>query len=311
MRVVITGATGNVGTSVLRSLAGEPSVSQITGIARRRPSCLFPKTEWREADVANDDLVPLLEDAGAVIHLAWVIQPSRDAAKLHEINVAGSRRVFEAVRRAGVPALVYASSIGAYSPGPKDRMVGEQWPTGGVSTSFYSRHKSEVERLLDDFERDSPSTRVVRLRKAIVVKSGAACGIRRLFMGPLLPPALVKPGRVPIMPDLRGLRLQLVHSHDAGEAYRLALVRPVTGAYNIAADPVLDLRAIAGLMKARSATASQDVGTQGCRPELADAPATDAGRVGGPGPGGSGHGLLQGSQRAGLDSGVLVRGSLA
>jgi nucleoside-diphosphate-sugar epimerase len=55
------------------------------------------------------------------LHLAWLIQPSRDLAKLHETNVHGSRRVFEAAARAGVGAIVYASSVGAYSPGPKDR----------------------------------------------------------------------------------------------------------------------------------------------------------------------------------------------
>ena len=56
------------------------------------------------------------------------------------------------------PALVYASSVGAYSPGPKDRRVDETWPTGGVPTSFYSRHKAEVERLLDAFEREHPTS---------------------------------------------------------------------------------------------------------------------------------------------------------
>ena len=71
----------------------------------------------------------------------------------------GSRRVFSAAAAAGVPALVYASSVGAYSPGPKDRAVDESWPTGGIKTSFYSRHKAEVEQLLDVFEAEHPEVR--------------------------------------------------------------------------------------------------------------------------------------------------------
>ena len=38
--------------------------------------------------------------------------------------------------------------------GPKDRRVDESWPTTGIPTSFYSRHKAEVERLLDRFEEE-------------------------------------------------------------------------------------------------------------------------------------------------------------
>src|SRR5438045_3374316 len=116
----------------------------------------LPKTEWVEADVARDDLVPAFTGADAVVHLARTIQPSHDSALLWRVNVLGSQRVFEAAARAKVPALVYASSVGAYSPGPKDRFVDETWPTNGIETSFYARHKAEVERRLDTFERDHP-----------------------------------------------------------------------------------------------------------------------------------------------------------
>ena len=80
------------------------------------------------------------------------------------MNVEGSRRVFIAAAAAGAPALVYASSIGAYAPGPKDHGVNESWPTTGIPSSFYSRDKAEVERLLDRFEAEHPAVRVVRLR---------------------------------------------------------------------------------------------------------------------------------------------------
>src|SRR5918997_1583593 len=93
--------------------------------------------------------------------------PSRDEATLHATNVVGSRRVFEAAAAAGARALVYASSIGAYSPGPDDRPVDESWPTGGTPSSFYSRHKVATERALDALETAHPELRVVRLRPAL------------------------------------------------------------------------------------------------------------------------------------------------
>jgi UDP-glucose 4-epimerase len=152
---------------------------------------------------------------------------------------------------ARVPALVYASSIGAYSPGPKDRPVDESWPTDGISTSFYSRHKAEVERILDAFEQEHPSIRVVRLRPGLIFKKDAASGIRRLFFGPLIPNALVRKTAIPVIPNIERLVFQAVHSHDIGEAYRLAVTKEVSGAFNIAADPILDPPELARIFDAR------------------------------------------------------------
>src|SRR5579862_5862130 len=125
MRVVVVGATGNVGTSVLTSLASDPSVEEIVAVARHPARLEQARTTFVAADVTRDALAPIFRGAAAVVHLAWVIQPSRRAALLHDVNVNGSERVARAVLEAGVPALVYASSVGAYSPGPKDRTVDE------------------------------------------------------------------------------------------------------------------------------------------------------------------------------------------
>src|SRR3954447_965741 len=253
MRVVVVGASGNVGTSVLAALAGEPAVDTVVGIARRVPEDVsFAKTEWAEADVVSDDLVPLFRGADAVVHLAWLIQPSRDPEMLRSVNVDGSRRVFHAAGEAGVGALVYASSIGAYSAGPKDRRVDESWPTEGIRSSFYSVHKAETERMLDQFELEFPDVRVVRLRKALIFKRDAAEEIRRYFIGPFVPTSVLRPGLIPVVPDIDRLVFQAVHSLDVGEAYRLAIVRDdAPGPYNVAAEPVLDPDELARLFRAR------------------------------------------------------------
>ena len=251
MRVVVVGATGNVGTSTLTALAGDPEVESVLGLARRAPEAEFSKTEWAEADITADDVVPLLRGADAVVHLAWLIQPSRDLRTLRAVNVEGSARVFRATAEAGVPALVYASSVGAYSPGPKERPVDEGWPTRGVPTSFYSRHKAEVERLLDRFEQEHPGVRVARLRPGLIFKREAGSEIRRYFAGPFLPGALVRRRLIPVVPDVDRLRFQAVHADDVGEAYRLAATGDARGAFNVAAEPVLDPDELARLLGAR------------------------------------------------------------
>ena len=251
MRVVVVGASGNAGTSLLRSLATEPAVDSVLALCRRMPEARFPKTEWRQADIARTPLRPLFDGADAVVHLAWLIQPGRDQQTVRAVNVDGSARVFRAAAAAGVTTLVYASSVGAYAPGPKDHRVDESWPTTGIQSSFYSRHKAEVERRLDSFEQEATRMRVVRLRPGLIFKRDAASGIRRLFAGPLLPGSLVRPDLIPIVPRHDRLVFQAVHSHDVGEAYRLALVGDAAGAFNIAAEPVLDPDELARILNAR------------------------------------------------------------
>ena len=249
MKIVVTGATGNVGTSVVRALA---EADEIVGIARRRPTWQAPRVRWVSADVARDDLVPHFAGADAVIHLAWLIQPSRDEDELARVNIEGSRRVFEAAAQAGVKALVHASSVGVYSPGPKDRAVDESWPREGVESLFYARHKAQAEHALDVVEAANPRLRVVRLRPGLIFKREAGPEIRRLFAGPLLPAWLTRPGLLPVLPLPDRLVLQCVHGDDIGAAYRLAaLSEHASGAYNVAADPVLDPDSLARVLKAR------------------------------------------------------------
>jgi UDP-glucose 4-epimerase len=251
MRLVVAGATGNLGTSLLQALEREESVESVLGLARRLPQLDFARTEWARADISKDDLVPLFRGADAVVHLAWLIQPSRDLATLRGTNVTGTKRLLDAIREARVPALVYASSVGAYSRGPKDRRVDEAWPTDGIPTSFYSRHKAEVERMLDAFEREAPDVRVVRMRPGLIFKREAASGIRRLFAGPLLPGFLLRRELIPIVPRIDRLRFQAVHSLDVGEAFRLAVTNEVRGAFNVAAEPILDPDELGRLLGAR------------------------------------------------------------
>lgn len=252
MKVIVTGATGNVGTSTVRALGESQEIEEIVGLARREPTWAPPKTRWIEANVLTADLGAIFEGADAVIHLAWAIQPSRDAVTLERINIEGSRRVFEAVAAAGVPKLVHASSVGAYSRGPKDREVDEGWPTEGTPTSFYSRHKVAVERQLDRFEAENPETRVVRLRPALIFKDEAATEIRRLFVGPFLPNFLLRRGLLPALPRVERLRFQAVHSEDVGRAYLRAVLADVGGAFNIAAEPPLSAEEMAERIGVRS-----------------------------------------------------------
>lgn len=248
----MTGATGNVGTAVLRALQREPQIEEILAVARRTPTRpLGERVRFIAADVTSDALEPLFRGVDVVVHLAWLIQPSRDETLTGRVNVEGSRRVFRAVVAGGVKSLVYASSVGVYSPGPKDRRVDESWPVDGIASSFYSRHKAQVERALDLLTLEQPGLRIVRLRPGLIFQRSAATEIRRLFAGPLLPGALLRSRLAPVSPSVPRLRFQAVHSDDVGDAYRRAVVSDASGPFNIAAEPDIGPKELAGLLRAR------------------------------------------------------------
>ncbi|GIG39564.1 NAD-dependent epimerase/dehydratase family protein [Cellulomonas phragmiteti] len=244
MRVVVVGASGNVGTAVLRRLAQDTTVTSVVAVARRTPRQPPPPpydvATWVSCDIGahdadtgvGDALAAAFAGADAVVHLAWAIQPSHDRHRLRATNVVGSRRVVQAVARAGVPHLVVASSVGAYSPSPGDTPRDESWPTDGVRSSSYSVDKATVETLLDRAEASTGAV-VARLRPALVFQHDAGHEITRYFLGPLVPARLLD-GRVPVLPWPRGLRLQAVHADDLADAVREVVVRQARGAFNLA-----------------------------------------------------------------------------
>jgi len=261
MRVVIIGASGNLGSAAVRELSDRGH--DVVGVARRRPESHGAESagsvRWVAADVATDDLGDVLAGADAVVLLAWKFQPTHRPEETWATNAVGSRRVLEAVRRQGVGALVYVSSIAAYSPAPHGRVVDESWATDGTSAAMYCREKAYVERALDAFEASDGATRVVRFRPAFVFQRSAASEQRRIFGGALARPGMFRPGRIPMLPVPRGLQLQAVHAGDVARALAAAVEQPVTGAFNLAAEGLLRRQELGELLETRTMEVPQSL----------------------------------------------------
>ena len=256
MRVVIVGATGNIGISLVERMAADPAVDSVVGLARRVPdgSLKFAGSErvsWVSADIRYDDLEPVFEHADVVVHLAWMFQPTHRPEATWSTNVVGTSRLIDAVLATGVPALVVSSSVAAYSPRDHSHPVDESWPTHGTSTAAYAREKAYVERLLDALEARQERPRVARIRPAFVFQSRSASEQQRIFAGPLLPRTLVRPNLIPAMPIPDGLLLQAVHASDVADAFSRAALGDVSGAFNICADDVLGPTELSMLVQAR------------------------------------------------------------
>lgn len=248
MRVVVTGASGNVGSALVSRLQDDGH--EVVGLARRPPSHADP-TRWVRADLARDChdlLVATFRGADAVVHLVWGFQPTHRPEYLEMVGVGGTRRVLDAIAEAGVPHLVHQSSIGAYSPREDRDPVDESWPTGGIASSPYSRHKAAAERLLDAFESNTDVV-VTRTRPGIIGQGEAGSAQLRYFLPTLVPAGALR--HVPLVPLDGRLTLQLVHATDVADAIALALDGQVPGPFNLVAEPSLGRADIAATLGAR------------------------------------------------------------
>ncbi|BDI23667.1 NAD-dependent epimerase/dehydratase family protein [Herbiconiux sp. L3-i23] len=259
MKIIVTGATGNVGLGVLRRLAAASEVDEIVGIARRAPHrdvAEYEGVRFDEITVGEpgslDALTRSFEGADAVIHLAWKLQPNRDEAELRRTNVDGTVQVLEAVARAGVPQVVVASSVGAYSPGPKRSRVDESWPTGGIPSSHYSRHKAMDERALDRFEREHPEIVVTRARPGLVMNGRTGAELKRLFARGWLPLGWLDDGVLPVLPMPTTTVSQVIHVDDLADGIWRTIDRRAGGAFNFAAEPVADPTLVASVLGTRT-----------------------------------------------------------
>jgi nucleoside-diphosphate-sugar epimerase len=153
--VLVTGISGNLGTSLL----GQISDLNVVGVDIAHVGTGLLRLE--QIDLGHQQstaqLVKLLRETGAsaVVHLAFVLDPLRtgilDRARMWQINVAGTGRVMDAisqVNRAGgsVEKFIFTSSVSAYGPN-LPYPVREDYPLG-AHTLTYAVHKRESDEMV-------------------------------------------------------------------------------------------------------------------------------------------------------------------
>jgi UDP-glucose 4-epimerase len=255
LTVAVTGPTGEIGQAVVSALERSRGIGRIRGMARRAfdPRARgWRKTVYTRGDVLDGDAVAdLVAGADVVVHLAFlIIGGARESA---QINLEGSRNVFEAARAAGVGRVVYASSVAAYgfhreNPQP----LTEDVPVRGSDEHYYSAQKAASEQLLADILAGSDTAAYV-LRPCIVAGPEAPLLLDNLpytQISQRLPAPVLRlldgvPILEPVLPD-PGVPFQLVHHDDVASAMRAAVLgRGAPGAYNLAGPGTLTVAELA------------------------------------------------------------------
>lgn len=255
-RIVITGASGNVGTALLRRLTADDSDYEIVGISRRRPPSddVYRSAHWHELDLADSgvelELLKVFRGAACVVHLAWGFQPTRNRRYLDAVGVNGSAGVLSAAHNAKVPHLLHMSSVGTYAAGRYGQKVDETFSTAGIPSSAYSRAKSAVEHMLDGYEGHNPDgVGITRMRPGFILQRDAALGLRRYTLPAYVDPRWVR--WLPLLPLDRSLSVSIVHADDVADACVKAIERRALGPFNLAAEPPVGRDDIAKALRAR------------------------------------------------------------
>jgi nucleoside-diphosphate-sugar epimerase len=255
LTVAVTGPTGDIGRSLLRVLEVSPRVGRVAAMGRRPfdPAAEgLTKTEYRQADVLDRGAVhEVMAGADVVVHLAFMIMGS--ARDTTQINLTGSRNVFDAAVAAGASRLVYASSVAAYGFGPSNPPVlTEDLEPRGTARHYYSAQKAELEATLHDLLSGSDTDAYV-FRPCVVAGPDALTlleTIPYIQLSEKMPSALLRalalvPALKPVLPN-PGVPFQLVHHDDVATALEAAVLgRGEPGIYNLAGDGTLTLADLA------------------------------------------------------------------
>ena len=236
-RVLITGVANPFGARLAQRLVADGEVQRVVGVDTRPVDPdLAERIDVLAVDLRSAELPPLVRAAAidTVVHndIVQFPEPGRPRASLHDVNVIGTLQLLTIcgalpTLRAIVvrgSAAIYGSEANA--PAFFTEQDAERFP---LRTRF-QRDIGELERLVGAFARRHPAVTCTVLRLQPVVGRDLDTPVNRLVRAPVVPTVL---GYDP--------RVQLLDADDAIGALRQAVLHPVRGAVNVAADGVVSL----------------------------------------------------------------------
>ena len=224
--VAITGINSYFASTLLPRLQDDPNVERIIGIDVTPWKGGCKKVDFRRMDIRSDRLPDLLAGVDALYHLAFVVAERHDQNETRDINVRGTRNVFESAVKAGVKKVIYTSSTTVYGAHP-DNPLGfdESQELRPNTDSYYSSQKADVERLADEIFRSHREITFTALRTALAAGPHMRNFFDKLYSMPVL--ALAN-GATPLQ--------HFIHEEDLGEALHVVLRQDVPGMFNVGAD---------------------------------------------------------------------------
>jgi UDP-glucose 4-epimerase len=236
MRYVITGGSGYIGSRLVDLLSQREDTERIVICDLAPPAAYRPKTEFERVDVRDRDAVRAVLErarADALVHLAFILNPSHDEHFMYDVDVNGTHNVLEAAAAVGTGQVLVTSSATAYGAFPDNPVpLTEDDPVRGVPSFPYARDKTECDRLCQLWAAEHPDRAMTIVRPCIVFGPSVDNFIVRLWT------------KQPFAPDVGALDtpIQFVHEDDVVEAIAALLLGRHAGAFNVAGDGLITAR---------------------------------------------------------------------
>ncbi len=217
MRVLVTGASGFLGLSLIRELCR--SGWQVRAIVREPNRCpsFSPEVEIRVADVRyGSQTEEMASGCEAIVHLAAKVHAIDDGSEkdYEDINIEGTKHVLDAAVRSKVSRIVFVSSVKVF--GEETSGCVEETRTPNPQTA-YGRSKWRAEQLVSEYAERHRLT-AVSLRLPMVYGPTTKGNLYRMIEA-------IDRGRFPILPRLSSVR-SLLHVENFIQAVFLCLRAP-------------------------------------------------------------------------------------
>ena len=246
MKVFVTGGTGFIGGEVIRQLCERGD--EVVCLARnpeKGEALAALGCELVAGDLGDDAVIRNgMQGCDAVIHAAAMYEvgiPASQRPAMYEANVAGTERVLRAGLEAGIPKVVYVSTVGVFGNTHR-KVVDESYAHPGREfTSYYEETKLEAHRIA----------------KRMIAEQGLPCVIVQPggVYGPGDTSAIAAlldrflSGKMPLLP-FPELGICLSHVEDVAAGILLALDRGRAGEAYVLSGPVTTVREAIGTVAA-------------------------------------------------------------
>jgi UDP-glucose 4-epimerase len=233
-KVLITGISGYIGSALCRRFEHTGWCERVDGCDIRAPLDKLEKVAYREMDINDPGLAGWVAERApdVLVHLAFVLNPMHDEARMRRINVDGTRAVLDAAAAASTRQVMVASSGTAYGAWPDNPVpLRETDPIRPHPGFQYAREKAEVEELCADFMAARSEVVFSIIRPCVLYGPNVHNYLSRLLTG--LPTVV---GLAGYNPDL-----QFVHEDDVARAILTILEGDARGAFNIAPPDTLTM----------------------------------------------------------------------
>ena len=243
--VAITGASGYIGSRLLRRLEDEEGIRKLVAIDVHSPTEPIHNMAAYRMDVAEPiDSALLAHRVTTLVHLAFITQPGRNRREVNSIrqtNLDTLRSVLESCVRAGVNHVVYLSSYTVYGAHPDNPIpITDSAPLRPLPDFAYGYDKYLSEQILQEFQEQHPDIAVTILRSCVVLGPSANNYVAKAFFRPWLlgiwnhnPP------------------MQFVYEDDLARVLTIVVQQRLAGVFNVAGDGVVFYREMAEMIGSR------------------------------------------------------------